>query len=159
MLIVGCKSPIEKIDAFAAEDDFAGALAYLVEKKVAPTVSAELDRKDDDVKKLLEAKDLYQMKVEVRYGGLAETAFSSGRSRAALVLAEAALARCPWSYKLQQLKANSQARCARLDKAIAGASALAVSDAPQLWAFLAEFKPDLKFAADDERFKQALATR
>ena len=156
--LFGCKSPIEKIDAFAAEDDFAGALAYLVEKKVAPTVSAELDRKDDDVKKLLEAKDLYQKKVEVRYGGLAETAFSSGRSRAALVLAEAALARCPWSYKLQQLKANSQARCARLDKAIFGAGELAVSDALQLWAYLAEFKPDLKFAADDERFKQALRT-
>lgn len=156
--LLGCKSPIEKIDAFAAEDDFDGALAYLVEKKVAPTVSAELDRKDDDVKKLLEAKDLYQKKVEVRFGGPAEAAFASGRSRAALTLASAALTRCPWSYKLQQLKANSQARCARLDKAIAGAGELGVSDAPQLWAFLVEYKPDLPHASDDERFKQALRT-
>ena len=156
--LVGCKSPIEKIDAFAAEDDFDGALAYLVEKKVAPTVSPELDRKDEDVRKLLEAKELYQKKIEARYGEVAEAAFSSGRSRAALSLAEAALARCTWSYKLQQLKANSRARCVRLDKAIAVAGELGVSDAPQLWAFLAEHKPDLAFAADDDRFRQALRT-
>lgn len=156
--LAGCKSPSEQVDKFLAEDDYAGALQYLKEKGVAPTISAKLDVKDEDVVKLLAARQIYQDSVEKRFGAPVESAFQAGRARQASRLAAEALARCSWSYKLQQHKRKADERCARLDQGIAEATTLTNADAPLLWAYVKAYKPDAKDAEDDERFRSALAT-
>lgn len=158
LLLAGCKSPTEKIDKYTADDDFAGALAYLTEKGVAPTISNELNRNDEDVQKLIAARELYQSKIEQRFGRNASVKLEEGSSRLSLNLATEALAHCPWSWELQQLRVKASARCAKLDKGLEAYGKLGLSDPPQLWAFLDEYKPEARYAVDDAAFKEALRT-
>ena len=130
LFLSGCKSPSEQIDKFLAEDDYVGALQYLTEKQVAPSVSPKLDVKEEGVKKLMMARQIYQDSVEKRYGSMAESAFEAGKSRQALRLADEALQRCSWSLKLQQVKRKSAERCVKLDQGIAEAATLAASATP-----------------------------
>jgi S1-C subfamily serine protease len=156
LCVCGCKSPSEQVDKFLAEDDYAGALLYLTEKGVAPSVSPQLDTKDEGVQKLLVARQIYQESVEKRYGAPAETAFEDGKSRQALRLVEDALKHCAWSARLQQLKRKAAERCVKLDQGIAEAATLSASDAPILWAYLKSYKDAAAFAVDDSRFRDAL---
>jgi len=158
LFLSGCKSPSEQIDKFLAEDDYVGALQYLTEKQVAPSVSPKLDVKEEGVQKLMMARQIYQDSVEKRYGSMAESAFEAGKSRQALRLADEALQRCSWSLKLQQVKRKSAERCVKLDQGIAEAATLASSDAPLLWAYIKAYKPVADFAVDDQRFQDALTT-
>lgn len=158
LLFAGCKSPSEKIDKFTAEENFDGALAYLIDKGVAPTISAKLDRNEDDVKKLIGARELYQSKIEARFGKAALAVLDGGSSRMGLRLASAALVRCPWSFELQQLKSKANLRCAKLDKGIEAYGKMGLSDTPELWTFINEFKPEVQYAVDDNQFKDALRT-
>jgi len=156
LFLAGCKSPTEKIDKYAADDDFTGALAYLIEKGVAPTISDTLNRNDEDVQKLIAARELYQSKIEQRFGRNAFAKLAEGSSRLGLSLASEALAHCPWSSELRQLQAKAATQCAKLDKGLAEYGKLGLSDPPQLWAFLNEFKPEARYALDDSAFKEAL---
>ena len=156
LLLAGCKSPLEKIDQFTAEDDFDGALAYLVEKGVAPTLSPELDRNDEDVQKLLAARDLYRAKIEDRFGKSAAATLERGSSRMGQRLADAALARCVWSSELSQLSVRAAKACARLDEGLAAYARLDKADMAGHWKFVDLFKPDAKLAVDDTAFIEAL---
>jgi len=155
-VLTGCKSPLEKIDQFAAEEDFDGALAYLVEKGVASSVSAELDRNDEEVQKLLAARDLYRGKIEDRFGKEAASALDRGNSRAARRLADAALLRCAWSDELRKLATRAAKAVARLDEGLAAHARLEKADLAAHWAFIERYKPDAKLAADDAAFIEAL---
>lgn len=155
-ILIGCKSPTEKIDQFTENEDFDGALAFLVEKKVAPSISPKLDKNDEDVKKLILAREAYQSKVEARFGKPATTTLDAGNSRMGMRLAISALAKCPWSYNLQKLKDKASARCARLDKGISEFGKINLNEPSKLWAFVSEYKPDVKFALDDSQFRDAL---
>ncbi len=156
LLLAGCKSPLEKIDQFAAEEDFDGALAYLVEKGVAPALSTELDRNDEEVQKLLAARDLYRTKIEERFGKPAAATLDRGSSRTGRRLAEAALARCVWSVELSQLSLRAAKACARLDEGLAAYSRIDKADLAGHWKFVDSFKPDARLAADDSAFIEAL---
>ena len=156
LLLVGCKSPIEKIDQFTAEDNFEGALAYLVEKGAAPTLSPELDRNDEEVQKLLAARDLYRTKIEERFGKSAAATLDRGSSRTGKRLADAALARCVWSSELSQLSVRAAKACARLDEGLAAYARLNKADLAGHWKFVDLFKPDASSAADDSAFIEAL---
>jgi S1-C subfamily serine protease len=156
LLLTGCKSPLEKIDQFAAVEDFDGALAFLIEKGVAPSVSAELDRSDEDIQKLLAARELYRGKIEDRFGKEAASALERGNSRSALRLADAALVRCVWSDELRQLATRAAKAVALLDEGLAAHARLEKSDLAAHWRFVERFKPDAKLAADDAAFIEAL---
>lgn len=156
LLLAGCKSPLEKIDQFAAEDDFDGALAYLVEKGVAPTLSSELDRNDEEVQKLLAARELYRTKIEERFGKAAAATLERGNSRTGSRLADAALARCVWSSELSQLSVRAAKVCARLDEGLAAYARLDKADMAGHWKFVDRFKPDARLAVDDAAFIEAL---
>ena len=156
LILAGCKSPLEKIDQFASEEDFDGALAYLVEKGVASSVSPELDRNDEEVQKLLAARELYRGKIEDRFGKEAASALDRGNSRTARRLADAALLRCAWSDELRRLATRAAKAVARLDEGLAAHARLGKSDLAAHWAFVERFKPDAKLAADDDAFIGAL---